>query len=298
MAKGKSKWLLGCGIGCGVVVLIVIVIGAGGIFFIRSTLKDFDEVIAAREQLQERFGTVSQFIPAADGAIPPERVELFLAVRDSMQVVRDCLSEAFMVLHSVDRKDEAKERSASTWSLVKTGLGVAGQMSDFFRIRNQALLDLGMGLGEYTYIYVMSYYVWLGYSPTESPENFEWDIDPNTGEYRVKSDRGDQSYEVQGTATPKRRLCQNLRSMLRNQLEALPQATDSGMDDPWGRRLAGEIEKLQNDALQLPWQDELPAPIADSLTPYRDRLVDSYSLATNILELSISRKKGWSIKAD
>ena len=45
--------------------------------------------------------------------------------------------------------------------------GMVGNMGEFTQLRNQALLDQDMGLGEYIWIYVLVYNSWLGHPPNQ-----------------------------------------------------------------------------------------------------------------------------------
>ena len=69
MASNSSKWLTGCGIGCGVIILICILIGVVGYFAIRGTVEEFKEAEASQEYLEERFGKVEDFAPDPSGEI-------------------------------------------------------------------------------------------------------------------------------------------------------------------------------------------------------------------------------------
>jgi hypothetical protein len=297
MAKGTSKWLLGCGIGCGVIVLIVVVALVGGLFFLRSTLKGFDEAIADRKALEQKYGQAADFAPRPDGAIPAERMLVFLAVRDSLKSISDSLAESFDTLYRNERAKQRGESGQPWWRMFRTGVGMAEEISDFYLRRNQQLLVAGMGLGEYTYIYVLSYYVWLGHSPTEGPEDITVRVDEQTGDLTVETDGGKRRINIQGTAAPLRRICRDLRLMLQHQLQALDEESPSA-DPEWRRRLSEEIARLEAGPLRLPWRDGLPEAVVASFEPYRSRLEGSYRPATNLFELGINHKRGLSIHAE
>ena len=61
------------------------------------------------------------------------------------------------------------ERLKSVFQVMGSGVGMAQDIGHLFEARNQALLDKGMGIGEYTYIYILAYYSWLGHSPDDGP---------------------------------------------------------------------------------------------------------------------------------
>jgi hypothetical protein len=295
MSSAGSKWKLGCGIGCGVILLLVIVVVMSAIFFARHTGRQFETAIETRETLEQRFGRTQAFTPAPDGSIAPARLEVFLAVRDSLQAVRANLAETFAVLQDVEKS--GSKTPGSVIRAVKMGLGLAGTVAEFYQTRNQALLDRGMSLGEYTYIYVLAYYVWLGRSPGDGPEDINIEWEENGEGFQVRM--GEQErVRVREQHLSQRRICQDLQAMLKNQLAALPESESSEQAQIWRRELTAEITRMQESPTRLPWQDGLPAAMAASLVPYREALEAAYSPATNLFELSRSRKRGLSIQAD
>ena len=85
MVKSTSKrWLQGCGIGCGIVALLLVVAMIGGSLVV---MRPFREAVQTRETLDERYGQQADFAPAADGAIPSDRLEAFVAVRTVLMAV-------------------------------------------------------------------------------------------------------------------------------------------------------------------------------------------------------------------
>ena len=70
------------GIGCGVILLIGILLAVAASLFTRDTMRGIDGTIEARTELDERFGETDRFTPWPDGAIPAERMETFLQVRE------------------------------------------------------------------------------------------------------------------------------------------------------------------------------------------------------------------------
>ena len=135
MKKSKSRWLKGCGIGCGV---------------------------AIRETLVERHGSVNDFTPRADGEIPADRMDAFLQVRRAVQEHCAEIGATDAGIEAMDRLDDQEKpgnmailgafREAS-----KAVFGMGTVMGEFFRARNAALLELDMSLGEYSYIYALAY---------------------------------------------------------------------------------------------------------------------------------------------
>jgi hypothetical protein len=158
-----SKWLIGCGIGCGVVILLLIFAGVGGYFFVRNIVEGFEETEAITDSLMERYGEIKDFCPDPGGIIKPERLEAFLSVRNSMEPVKEELENSIGILSDEEGESQFKEEpSPGVLTKIKIGFGIIPMIAEFYTKRNQALLDAEMGLGEYYFIYVVSYYSWLG----------------------------------------------------------------------------------------------------------------------------------------
>ncbi len=182
MSKRNWRWLAGCGIGCGAVLVLGIVGIVGGSFVM---MKDFKESITVRETLDERHGEQADFTPPGDGAVAPERMEAFLTVRENvMELCDEFTATAGKFAHLDELDDDTPKTEALSDVMKLTGdvFMMMPRLGRFFQARNGSLLEVDMGLGEYTYIYVLVYRDRL---PDEEP--------------------GD-------------RICAALRQMLRNQL--------------------------------------------------------------------------------
>lgn len=263
--SGKSRrWLAGCGIGCGVVVVLVIVGVVGGSFMMMG---DFKDAIGDRETLDQRYGGQGDFVPAADGAIPPERMEAFLAVRDSVMTFCDdfmATSAQFERMDALDEDAPKVEALSGVAGLTGEIFMMVPRMGRFFGARNGMLLEVGMGLGEYTYIYVLAY-----------------------GD-RLRGDGVAPESDFFSSGDPNARVCGVLRGMVRNQLDAAVDADTRAL-------LEAEIGRLEADPRRIPWQDGLPPNVAASIAPYRERLDAVFCPATVGLELNKNRQRGLSI---
>ncbi len=279
MTNKGSNWLLGCGLGCGLLVVLAIGLTAGGFFVVKEsveeTMEGFGEAVESRRQLEERFGKPETFVPAADGSVAAQRLEIFLTVREATAEQRLAVTESFAALPMSEEEAEELEaqpffeKMRSVAEISSSAFGLSESLGALLAARNQVMLEQEMGMGEYSYVYALAYYAWLGHSPADGP-----------------------SEEAQMTPSAPR-LRRNLLRMLRNQLEALPE------DDPTRASLTEEIEAVEADRRRLPWQDGLPPAIAASFEPYRDRLEATYDPATNPFELSRSQQKsGWSVEVE
>jgi len=287
-SSSTSKWLIGCGIGCGVIVLIVVILAISGFFFVKNIVQEFEEAETLMETLTERYGQIKDFCPEPDGTIKPEQMETFLAVREAMAPVREKLEMSFDVLARETRGGQMEEPPPSVFTKIKTGIELAPLIGELYRSRTQALLDAGMGMGEYYYIYVVSYYSWLGKSPADSPGVRVGDQDERRGVV-VWDDEEDEEESLERRL---RRLHRQILPMLHNQYEKLTEGGVSGVGEAWRKKLGAEIEAMESDRFRLLWQDGLPKVLEDSLKPYRSRLEASYSKTLNPFEIAyIQRRK-------
>jgi hypothetical protein len=281
-----SKWLIGCGIGCGVVILLLVFAGVGGYFFVKNIVEGFEETEAITDALTERYGEVKDFCPDPGGAIKPERLEAFLSVRNSMEPAKEALESSINLLSDEEGESQFKEEpSPGVLTKIKTGFEIIPLIAEFYTRRNQALLDAEMGLGEYYFIYVISYYSWLGKSPGDGLEyNLVHEDEEEKGVYwrRRRSENLENRQDV-----VIKQLHRQILPMMHNQLAELTGIDISPIRDPWRETLAAEIEAMEADRFRLPWQGGLPDVLEASLKPFRGRLEASYSKVLNALEMAL-----------
>lgn len=274
MEKSTKIVLTSCSIGCLLVILIFVAVGLGGFVFVKDMVGAFEETEQTRRTVEERFGRPEDFVPEPDGTIPPERMEAFLAVRDFMAPTREEMESTFTTLGNEE------EGAGSTFEKVRAGIALMPQMAKFYSARNEALLEGGMGPGEYSYIYAMSYYAVLGKEPGDGPP-FRLRNDDRNGGAEFNMGELDSEDRREHTAET---LNRKLLPLLRNQLAALEDT--EGMD-AWRESLASEVAAMEKDRLHLPWSDGAPTPLAASISPYRARLEESYRPNCNLLEIAI-----------
>jgi len=160
---------------------------------------------------------------------------------------------------------------------------VMPQTMRYLNRRSEALLEVGMGLGEYLYLYTVAYPCWLG-TPVDDGPPFvgtgmpaRWQVGGGAGDPGERRDR------------MRERLSAMLLPMLRHQLEDVRAAGPAGGDPSWAARLRGEIERMEQDPRRLPWQDGLPEATAASLEPFRDRLEAQYDPLCHPVELAVQQ---------
>jgi len=290
MASTTRRWATGCGCGCGLLALVLGLLGWGGYVFIRGIVGEAKKGEAVMAKVRERHGGFSDFQPDPTGALPPERVETFLRVRELMAEARG-KTEASLALLSSKAPDGATEVPGILGQLLRWGLGVARiegvtslppQVIGFVSAKGNALLEAGMGPGEYQYLYAIVYFSWLGKSPADGPA-FILVGDDEDGHQGGRA--GQDAFDVreQRREMVLTRLNEQLLPMLRRQLAALEES--DAPSAPWREALAAEIAAMENDRFRIPWREGVPERMAVSLEPYRRPLRSSYSAMCNPLEI-------------
>ena len=290
-----SKWLIGCGIGCGVVILIGIILVISAYFVCRSTVQNFQQVESTQKELEDRYGAMEDFIPSPEGNIAAERIKIFLSVRDSMAASISQLDTTLSRLQALNDNQDGEE---SFWGVVggiREGFGMIPHIAEFYLSRNNALLSLDMSPGEYYYIYVIAFYSYLDKSPDDGPGDQIYRS--GRGFTIVSSDDEDEDEEswkkeMRGDVElgAARRIRWKMIPILENQLNAI-ETNPSRYSWSWRNSLKSEINKLKDDRNRLPWQDKLPNQLKTSLYPFRQQLAESYNPITNIFE--IMQERDW-----
>ncbi len=293
MGAGRN-WLLGCGIGCGVVLLVFVLVAGGSFFVLRDAIRGFKQLEESQTTLVAEHGRIADFQPRPDGRIPAERIVAFLAVRDTTAEKRDELARALNV-DMPALKDDGQKGVGKMLRGLKAGFGFTGSLAEYLRERGAAMVAQDMGLGEYLYIYSLAYYTWLGKDPGAGPAELNVDLESRRNK-RVMvwgEDQGDWSKPEVRRQRLRLMVHDHLLPMLESQLAAV----DVAADPAWRGELAAEIERLRAEPGRLPWQDGLPAPLRESLEPHRAQLEAQWSDAANMLEiLTLEDREGGGIK--
>jgi len=118
---------------------------------------------------------------------------------------------------------------------------VGRHFGEYLTARNEALQANGMGLGEYTWIYVVTYHAWLGHRPLQAIEG-----GPHPSMF----------YE---------RIVPQVLDMIRRHVD---EASDDAAILVW----RSELNALERDARRIPFEEGLPPELESSVLPYRDEL--------------------------
>ncbi len=284
MEDKSTKVLKGCGYGCGALTIIVILVAAGSYFFVKSKVDSLEELETELTNLEKEHGTIYNYSPELDGSIKPERIEIFLSLRDTLVPVKEVLLKS---INEVTADVEILEEDESFWNifdLIGSGFGVIPDLLNYYKKRNELLLKNKMGLGEYYYIYSMAYYSWLKRSPGDGPKFKLSDNDSRI--VKFSEEKSDENFGENIIEQRKERITRDMNRLFRrlydNQLNKI---INSDSQIPFRNTLEKEINALKENTDRLPWEDGVPEIINGSLLPYKDKLLLSYSTLLNPVEL-------------
>lgn len=278
MANKVPGWVMGCGAGCGCLLLIVVVLGilatAGSVSFFQRTLGGIAVAEASYQELVELAGSVEDYAPAPDGAVAPQRMELFLSVREALVPKQDELVALFADFPPDEVLDEDVS-AGDVFKIIGDLAGMVQPISEYIDLRNRALIEREMGIGEYLYIYSIASHSWLGHVPEEGPLVTK----PGDGQDGGQPDEQlfDGEDSTYGPRKVRRRYRRYMLAIVQNQRDALPDGEQRALLDR-------ELRLFESNPGRVLWQDGVPPAVAASLEPYRDRLEATYRRETNLFE--------------
>jgi len=159
MSGSGKKWLLGCGIGCGSVIIITALAGTFAFKALKGVDKKMEDINATFTALEDRYGDRMAYEPQIDGSISADRMEVFLSIRETSQVSAFELSAILEQIES----DISALKKAKLW------LELVPAMVECSSDRSTNMLDMGMGAGEYQYIYSLAFFNVLDHDPADGP---------------------------------------------------------------------------------------------------------------------------------
>ena len=244
--SGWKSWRTGCGYVVFSLLFFLIVAAV-------VALRPVREAKRVEQDLNDRFGKATSFTPDFDGSVAPDRVEVFLAVRDHLREPCERFRDRRTRFDELSEMEEHGQlESKSIFEGLKTAFGGGPDFLHLMRARNNALSIQGMGIGEYTYIYVLAY----NHQLTEI------------------------SGRPEGEKTFKDRTRKELTQVLVNQLAALESSRHGDTHQQLELDLRTEISALESGNHIFPWQDELPSHLEASIEPFRDRLDNLFCEST------------------
>jgi hypothetical protein len=212
--------------------------------------RGFGRALRAEAQIDREYAPASAYTPDLDGKIARERTKVFLSIRRVLAPSGHGIAarrEAFLRMES--HRGEAEPRPSDVlrdaWRALGDFVHLPGELGNFVALRDGALLANRMGLGEYTWLYVVCYVGGLGERPT-----------------RVIPDASRPDLFVE-------RVYPQVREMIRRRVESARGGGASPGDlDAWRLELAA----LEADPARVPFQDGLPEGLEASIAPYRVQL--------------------------
>jgi hypothetical protein len=257
-------------IGCAV--LLVIAVALPFVLGVMM-LGPFKRAVDARLAIEEQFGPQEAYVPPATGVPSADRIEVFLGIRRALADSCADLTRAEDQLRKMERFDDEDsvdrvEVMKEAFSLTRSMMGVGPVLGHLYETRNKSLVDAGMGLGEFTYIFAIAY-----------------------NDRLLEEAQGEQLF---GPAATNRRVRKALLSMLENQLEVL---RSEGGEEAELEALEAEIAAMEADDKRVPWQDGIPPEISEALAPYREELDELYCPAMAALELMINVRHGPAVES-
>ncbi len=142
----------------------VILMGAAT-WYAREINREYKVVQRTEDALLAATGG-SPFVPPSDLSLRPERLDAFLAVRDSLSAQRfELVAQA---TEFARQKNHLQKRGLKEFlSLLDSGSELAPVYAAYWIQRNRALLAQGMGPQEYIWLYSVVYYEWLEKDPAD-----------------------------------------------------------------------------------------------------------------------------------
>lgn len=271
LAGTGKKWLIGCGVGCAATTLLLILVTVGGSFLM---MRPFEKAVSHQKELTAKYGAREEFIPLPDG-ITAERIKAFLVVRQ--ELLFHCsqfeeIAQAFQQMEALDATDEnppVGDVLKGVGNIMGSVFSVAGEIGALNNSRNNELLKVGMGLGEYTWIYILAYNSWLGHQPNTSFEGDEGGF--SAGETEI------------------------MRQLILNHAQALEEVGRTREANLW-RDEAGHLQRSEGG---VPFASgNLPSEITAALTPYRTKFEATYCPAMSEFDLGQVKKKGFSFQSE
>ncbi len=256
------RWLKFTGIGCLGLLALIVLLSASAYVMVRIS---GDRSIATGEAVDREHPDAHAYTPAADGGLTPDRLERFLDVRETLAPFCGRMTTAAIDFSRMDELEKSdKEPGAGqffslTGRVVGSAFFVARDISRYITLRNESLLAVRMGLGEYTWLYSLIYHSWQERRPTSFM--FARDDEP-----AVFTDR----------------VLPQLREMVARR------AAMEGAGSFW----RDEAAALRADPRRRPFADGLPPAMAAALEPYRDRLTELYCAETDELDVTRVEREG------
>ncbi len=244
---------------------IIVLLAAAFLVLVGATYRGYDAELAIANELDRRYGSYDGYHVPADGRLPADRMQRFLAVRRAVSIhcaeVTDIAGRFASVGAWAKGPDPAKgQLFLRIGRALRRAPSVGLVFGRYVRSRSQGLLEQEMGLGEYSWIYVASY---LGLGLAERPV-------PVLQRSTTYNPFEDRVYPA-------------IRRAIARHVEA-SRATSG----PWVEELA----RLKESPSRVPFHGNLPSELAASIEPFRAALAATACPAAAELDLTTTVKRG------
>ncbi len=255
----------------------------GTVYFAKNMGKEYQVVKELEEKLAADLGP-SDKLPVGFNGVPDSQVmEKFLGVREATSEWRTNVETSFAELLGPEGQEEATG-FAHFLKVVKASRDLAPVFSGFWTSRNHALLDQEMGMGQYIYIYCLTYYSWLEIDPSDGARDAQSFLAGMgaTGTTENLDDSVNAEEERRAWARTQ------VNILMLPLMQQAAREASSGTSEAelfWAEALQTEIAAMQDDEARVPFAGTLPAEIRQRLEAYRSQLEGSYSVTVNPVEL-------------
>ena len=267
--KGMPGWIKGCLTGCAVMLLLVVIL----LTFVCQQFKGMFQGVAdaenSFEQLTHELGDYDAYQPDPYVSITADQLERFLRIRESMEDDRFRMEDVFAGFDLT--VDEELSGPRKVWTVLSELGGLMNPAGQYLAARNEQLLQEQMSMGEYAWVYGLTYHSWLGHNITAGPK---LNVDGEARDLFADSDSPFSPRQQQ------RRYRRVIGALFQNQIDSVPE------DDPERLELLQqEFGRFENDLRSVIWKDGLPETDAAVLEPYRERLEATWHAPTNLMEM-------------
>jgi len=257
-----KKFLVGCAIVSAVVVVLVVGVSLYFVSWFKNASPDSDHLKEVRTELVERYGERDDYTPPLDASLDPNRVALFIDVREDLILTRIEIASGLdefldMMKEDKDRQRNPIQKLVHGVQMIKGGAGLVTQGLTYLGARSEKLLEVGMGEGEYFHYYALMAFCRLEWDPLSKLEpsvikefDMERDIEAMVDEYRRIFER-----------------------QLRNERNALLAIDERSAEQE--RALELVSAGLDAGGRRFPFQGQVPTEWLKIFEPYEYRFVDT-----------------------
>ncbi|NOX16875.1 MAG: hypothetical protein GXO87_01145 [Chlorobi bacterium] len=288
MENKSSKILVGCGVVFGIVVVLVVLIGFGIYTYIKNASAKKDEIVQLNKFIEDKYGNVDEFIPPKN-VVDSVKFVFFLDVRDSLIKYDDEITSELQKISSTVEKQKEDVSFWETLKVMKTALDLIPNFMTYVKKRNELLIKRDLSLGEYLYYYVVSYYSFLKKDVADGPPiNILISGSKNNAVIAYNDEGNNKEPEKNKKDLMRKRkidLSEKINLVFIKFFENAVANADSL--SKVRNYFSGELVKMKENVLRLPWQDGLPETAESFIKRFERILEKTYNPAINSLETEL-----------